>query len=386
VLVALAAAILVPAASASSTPDVALALVPLPKAGLGPSGHTLPLARDSGVVSNAVAASDATGNVTAKQLKRLGRETGYMLDYGDPFRSASGVGEIQTGIERYRSPAAATRALAFWRSDELKNGQLKQFGIDFSLRKLGLAGVGAPHWSYAGTASIKGLKPLHGVDAEVQQGRYLLDVSVSASSTPAAASLVSKLTRRLEQRMQLALAGRLHGRPVQLPRPQQAGPPAHGPKPADMVLTSGDVGSPATVQHRGYAKPKNAFDPMALSVYDQTMTPAGSFPYLSQEVLLGSSQLEAQYFAAIALSGIASGIGNTGKATPVDLGGVGDKARGELLQLTESGGIAYEGLVVLSRGPYLDFLVAASGSALTTADVHGLAQLAAKRLDAGFGG
>lgn len=381
---ALIAAVLVPvSASAGSASQVELKLVPLPRSVLGSSGRGLPLARDSGVTSNAVEASDASGNVTAKQLKRLGRVTGYMLDYGNTFGVTSGIRQIQTEIEQYRTVKAAHQGLGFWRRQELNNTSLKKLGISFSVKKLHLSGIPGTHWVYAGTARIKGLEPIHGIDAELQHGPYLLDVSVSARSTAAAAHLVPKLARAFNRRLQLALSGHLRGRPVALPRSLKPGPPAHGPKPAALVLRKTDLGS-STVVHKGYSNPKNAFDPNALSVYDLAMEPAGSFALLSQEVVVGGSALEVQYFGAIAMAGILSGVGKGGKATPVDLSSVGDKARGEVFQVTVGGHKAYEALVVMSHGAYLDFLVAADTSVLTPSSVQSLAQTAAKRLDAGF--
>jgi hypothetical protein len=381
---ALAAAILVPSASAHTASGVKLALVALPKTVLGSAGRHLPLQRDSGSVSNAEAANDAAGSVTAQQLVRLGRVTGYVLDYGNPLAKASGVSEIQTGIDRYRSAADARKGLGFWRRDELKNALLKKLGIGFSLRRLRPSGMPGPHWVYAGTVSIKGLPSLRGVDAEFQQGKYVLDLSISGRSTAAAARLVPKVARRLDRRLQLALAGRLHGRPVSLPRPLKPGPPAHGPKPADLALTATDVGTPATVVHKGYAKPKNAFDPNALSVYDLTMAPAGPFAYVSQEVVAASSTLEAQYFGAIAAAGVAAGLGKNAAVTTVDLSAVGDHAYGEVVQVTVAAQTVYEAVIVLSHGPYIDLVASASTSAVTSADVSSFARRVATRLDAGF--
>jgi hypothetical protein len=116
------------------------------------------------------------------------------------------------------------------------------------------------------------------------------------------------------------------------------------------------------------------------------MSPAGSYIVVSQELLVGASKVEAEYFGAIASSAVASGLGKVARATPVSLSGIGDNARGELLQVTVNGQTAYVAVVVLSHGSYLDFVDAAGASALTSADVHQLAQLAAKRLDKGFGG
>ena len=383
-LAALVAAVLVPCASASSASQVQLAIVPLPKSALGPAGHSLPLAHDSGAVSNAEAANEANGKVTAAQLKALGRVDGYLLDYGNPFGSSAGVSEIQTEIDRYRTAADARKGLEFWRRDEVKSTSLKRFGIDFTVKRLRPSGIPGPHWVYAGTASIKGLKPITGVDAEFQQGPYLLDVSVSAGTTAAAAQLVPTIAHRLYQRMRLALAGRLHAGPVNLPPALKPGPPAHGPKPADLVLTTGDLGGSARVAHAAYTKPKDALDENALSVYDLTMTSQGQFPFVSQEVLVGNTKLEVRYFSAIAVSALAAGFGNKAHTTPVTLTGVGDDARGELVKVTINGRTAYEAVVVLTHGSYLDFLVAASATPFTAADVIKLAHLAQKRLDSGF--
>jgi hypothetical protein len=386
VVAALAAAALVPAAAAGSAPHVQLAIVPLPKSELGAAGRPLRLARDSGVVSNVEAASEATGKVTVRRLKRLGRVTGYLLDYGNPFGNGGGVHQIQTEIDEYRTVADARHGLAFWRRDELKASQLKKFGIDATLKKLTISRLPGRQWAYAGTASIKGLKPIHGVDAEFRQGRYLLDVSVSAGSSSAAVRLAPTIARRFYARARLAFAGRLRATPATLPPPLKAGPPPHGPKPADLVLRKSDLGGPATILRRGYTRPKRALDPNALSAYDLKMTPAGSFPYLAQEVLVGGSKLEVQYFGAIALGAVASGFGSKAHATPVALGSVGDNARAELLQVPAGSATAYEGVVVLSHGAYLDFVIAASTSALTAADVKRLARLAAHRFDAGLAG
>jgi hypothetical protein len=384
VIAALTAAVFVPAATASSAAQVDLAIVPLPKSALGAAGRPLPLARDSGVVSNTVAASQASGIVTAARLKRLGRVSGYLLDYGNPFGGGAGLREIQTEIDQYRSAADARKGLEFWRHDELDNTQLEKLGIDVSVKKLQPSGLPGPHWVYAGTASIKGLEPIYGVDAQFQQGQYLLDVSIAASSTSAAARLVPTVARRLYQRAKLALAGRLHAKPVKLAAVLKPGPPAHGPKPADLVLKPADIGTGARVVHRGYSRPKAALDENALSVYDLTVTAGGSFPFVSQEVLVGGNDVEARYFSAIVVGALAAASGQQLQTTVVDLSGVGDGARGEMLKVTINGNTAYEAIVVLTHGPYLDFLVAASASSFAAADVRTLAHLAAKRLDAGF--
>jgi hypothetical protein len=84
------------------------------------------------------------------------------------------------------------------------------------------------------------------------------------------------------------------------------------------------------------------------------------------------------------LSGTLAGLGKAAKATPVDLSSAGDNARGVIFQASVNGHKAYEAVVVLSHGAYLEFLIAADTSPLTGSSVQNLAQAAVKRLDAGF--
>jgi hypothetical protein len=379
-LVAAFVALLLPASSASGASQIGLELLPLPKAALGQAGHSLSLAPDSGVDSNEHSATQATGNVTAARLKRLGRISGYLLDFGTPFSDSPAVSEIQTEVEHYRSPAAAGKGLGFWRKQELDVRALKQFGLHVSFQKVVLPNVPRPNWAYLTIGRLHGLRAIYGVDAQMVEGAYLLDVSIAAGSPGAAKRLVPVIAQKLDRRFGLARQGRLHGKPFKLSRPRP-GPPAHGPKPSRIALTRGDVGSPATVRHAGYVSPRNAFDEYATSAYDLAMVPAGAFGDLQQEVSVAESALEVKYFAALAAGAFAHS-GGGGTAIPVDLSGVGDDAFGELLQITIGSNSASEAIVVLSRGKYLDFVVAAANAKLSAADVQSLAHTAAHRLDA----
>ena len=375
---AVSAAILLPVASASgSSQQLKLALLPLPKSALGSAGHSLPLAADSGADSNTHAAAQGTGDFTAKQLKHSGRISGYLLDYGSPFSDRPGISQIETEVEQYRSAAKARRGLAFWRKQERDVRLLKKFGLHVSFKKLALSNVHHPYWAYLTTLSANGLSPLHGVDAQMLDGGYLLDVNV-AGSPAEVERLVPTLVRKFDQRLRLAESGHLQAKPVTLPH-AKTGPPAHGPKPARMVLTRSDVGKPATIRHAGYVSPKNSFDEYALSAYDQVMAPAGSFGFLQQEVSATKTAVEVRYFAAVAAGAFSNG--GLGTVTPVDLSSVGDNAFGEILEITSGGQSVDEALLVLSRNKYLDFLSVASKSKLTASDVQGLAQKAAQRLN-----
>ena len=374
------AAVLLPVAAASGASQLKLALLPLPRAALGQDGRSLSLAPDSGSDSNAHAASQTTGNVTAAQLKRLGRISGYVLDYGTPFSDSPAVSEIKTEVEHYRTAAAARKGLGFWRKQELDVRALKQFGLHVSFQKVLLPHAPQHNWAYLTVGRIHGLKPIYGVDAQMVEGAYLLDASVAAGSSAAAKRLVPAIAQKFDRRFRLARQGRLHGKLFKLPRPK-LGPPAHGPKPSQIVLTRGDLGSSATLRHAGYVSPRNAFDEYAISAYDLAMVPAGAYGDLQQEVSVAASELEVKYFAALAVGAFAHA-GGGGTATAVDLSGVGDDAHGELLQITIGSNSASEAIVVLSRGKYLDFVVAAANAKLSAADVQSLAHKAAHRLDA----
>jgi hypothetical protein len=377
---ALAAAVLVPVAFASSPPPLELALLPLPRAELGTAGRSLSLAPDSGVDSNAHAASQTTGNVTATRLRRLGRISGYLLDYGTPFSDSPGVSEVQTEVERYRTAAAARKSLGFWRKQELDVRQLKAVGLDVSFKKVALAHVPRPYWAYLSVGRVHGLKPVYAVDAELVEGAYLLDVSIAAGSPGAAKRLAPVIAQKLDRRFRLAQAGQLQAVPVKLLR-GKPGPPAHGPKPSRIVLTRSDVGSPAAIQHAGYVSPRSAFDEYSISAYHLLMAPAGPYGDLEQEVSVARSALEVKYFAALAAGALAHAAGTAGTATRVDLGSVGDNAFGELVRISVGGNSASEAIVVLSRGKYLDFVVAAAAAKLSAADVQNLAHKAVHRLN-----
>jgi hypothetical protein len=374
------AAVLVPLASASNASQPKLAVLPLPKAQLGQVGRSLSLAADSGVDSNAHSASQATGNVTAKRLKRLGRISGYLLDWGTPFSDSPGVSEIKTEVERYRTAATARRGLGFWRKQELDVRALKAFGLHVSFKRVALAHVLHPYWAYLTTARVHGLQPVYAVDAEMLDGAYLLDVSIAAGSPGDAKRLAPLIAQKLVRRFGLAQQGRLQAKPFRLPH-DKPGPPAHGAKPAQIALARSDVGSPATVRHAGYVSPREAFDEYAISAYDLLMAPAGSYDELEQEVSVAKSALEAKYFAALAGGALGRALGASGNATQVDLSTVGDNAFGELVHVSAGTNSADGTIVVLTRGKYFDFVIAASTAKLSAADVQSLAQKAAHRLD-----
>ena len=96
-----------------------LALMPLPATALGSAAAGLPLAQDSGTQLNQAAAQDSSGNgsgsVTAAQLAKLGRLTGYRLDYSYPGAAIvlglRGLGGVQSDVDLYQLRRHVERAL-----------------------------------------------------------------------------------------------------------------------------------------------------------------------------------------------------------------------------------------------------------------------------------
>lgn len=383
--VGLAAAIFVPAAAAKAA-RVKLALVPLQHAQLGAPGRSLRLAHDSGPVSNTKAAANAMGNVSSKQLAKLGRVTGYQLDYGNPFLPGTGIREIQTGIELYKSGAGAKRGFAFWRKEELRSGSLAKLGVRVRAKRFHMPKVGAARWAYVATLKIPNTSPVYVLDERLRAGRYVVDVSVAAGALGPVEKLAPRLAKKVDARLRLGLAGKLRGRPAKLPPHRKPGPPPRGPVPATAALATSDF-TQATLSSGQYVAPNLE----ALSEYDVTFAPADSFDRLFQQIVDERTASESTYYAALLADSLQSlsSISTSSESvtvTPVDVSSVGDDAYGALIQLTVSGQTVYEGAIVLVRGPIVELLIGAAKAPLAESDVTSLAQAAAAKLDAAVAG
>lgn len=363
---ALAAAALVPAASAGRPHRVQLALVPLPRAALGAAGHGFAVAPDSGSVSNAEAASHTPDGTKAK-LQKLGRIDGYALEYGNAFSGKPGLTDVRTSVERYKTAADARRALAFWRKEDIELGKLDQPGFGVTNVPVKLPSVGRSHFAYLTSYSASNIAPVSGLDEQVADGPYILDVIVTAGRASTAEALAPKLAKKLDARLRLALDGRLHAKRVKLPK-LRAGPLPGGRDLSKLALKASDLVGKATVD-KAYV-----VDPAALSDYSVLMLPAGPFDVLDQEIEWYPSANEASFFADFEH---ASSLAQSG-ATALDLGGLGDGAQGSV---TESSSLD-AGLVVFSTGHLAEFLFVGSQHAVDTAALTSVAQIAANRIDA----
>jgi hypothetical protein len=381
---AILAAVLAPAAAAERAPAVKLSLVPLPKSALGAAGRSLALTHDSGAVSNLQAAT-ASRSGTTGTFESLGRVTGYDLTYGDPFSGGSGITQIASGIEQYRTAADAKKGLAFWRKDDAQITSLGQYGVSVTLKVVKTPAIGTSRLGYGTTLTLPGIAPISTVDERVVDGKYVLEVSVAAGSLSAASREASKLLPALDRRLQLAEKGQLRAKPVKRLPPLQAGPPAGGPDLSALTLAAADLTGPALLGDHTYV-----VDPAALSAYLVNMNPAGQFEQLTQEIEWYATAHEATVTSAVEGAIVASEfgvlLGVTPTATPVDLSAVGDNATGQILFFVVNGQPLYIGLVALSRGHASDFVVVSSASELQASDLQTLAQKAASHLDAGVAG
>jgi hypothetical protein len=386
--VVLVAAVLAPAASASRPHRVKLAVVVLPKSALGAAGRSLAVSPDSGVVSNPVAVGNAV-SAHPNTFDRLGRLGGYELRYGDRYSGRPGVTEIWTGVDTYKTPAAAKRGLAFWRKDDPKITELGHYGLAVTVKALQAAKVGSHRFAEGSTISVPNAVPLSVVDEQFTDGPYVLHAEVAAASLSAAAHLAGKLALRLDHRLRLAEAGRLHGKPAEVPNQRDAGPPPGGPDLATLALSSADFGGQAKIESDGYGRPSHP----ALSTYLLDMEPAGDFGALSQFLdwfpTANDASLVARFegveFAWVFANGVLTGV--PGQFTQVDVSAAGDNAYGAIVSIAQQGKpTVYVVVVALSSGHAGDLVLAASETPVQSSDVLSLAQLTANRLDSGLAG
>jgi hypothetical protein len=368
-----AAALVSPAASASRLHHVRLALVPLPKTAIGVAAQSFSVAHDSGRVSNADAAAH-TSDATTKTFKKLGRLGGYALEYGNAFTGATGITDVRTAVDQYKTVSDARRALAFWKKEDAKLGALDNpaFSVTSVPADVPVVAPRTSRFAYLTSYSASNIAPVSGIDEQVADGRFVLDVIVTAGTAAAAQELAPTLAKSLDARLRLALKGRLHAKPEKLPK-QKAGPPGDGPDLSVLALRKTDIGGKVAVT-KSYV-----VDPTAISDYSVLMLPAGPFDLLEQEVEWYPVANEASFLAdfenAVALSQHGT--------TALDLGSLGDGAQGSVTV----GSPFSEGQVFLSSGRLAEFIFTVKYGSINSGRVMNVAQAAASRIDAaGLGG
>ena len=272
--------LLAPAADGApaGTSRAQLAAMPLPPASFGSVARTLPITSDSGVESNADAASDANQNVTGAKLARIGRLTGYTLDYG-ALPSGPRVFDFASGVELYKSPADALAGFAFWRKDDATN---PHDGLKVVASFYRVSGFGHSSYGWAGTGSLKGLAPFYTASVSFVEGDLVAGVSISGTTPAGLRPLALAAGRALRARIAAVLAGRAVSPSPKLPVTSitTAGPPPGGPNLEALALRANDLGS-GTVKGQGYQR-NPIFGPV--SQYERTMVPAGPFAFFQEDV------------------------------------------------------------------------------------------------------
>jgi hypothetical protein len=212
---------------------------------------------------------------------------------------------------------------------------------------------------------------------------------VTAGSASAAENAAPHLLRVLHRRLQVSLEGHATWTQAQLPGELKIGQAPGGPDLSTMILQPSDIGQSHAVNlFQGYSAA-----PPALSDFDMSLSPAGTYTGLDQQIGWWPTATEATYGEIYGAStpffgGFGIFIGFAGRAarggetvTPVDLSSVSDPATGYLL--TGSGESV--ALVTVTNGQAGESITGFSKSTLHASDVVSLAQAAASRLDAGLG-
>lgn len=394
---AAAAALLALVPAAAATTRAQLTLMPLAKSDLGADAIALPLDPGSGVQTNADAAHNATGKVTAAQLARLGRLTGYALDYNDAAGRALAAGrgllEVKTGVDRYRSAAAARAGVAFWRRDEANLKLLRAAGVAVSERFYTPSGVPGPSFAMSGTATLHGKPPIYGVDIVFARGDLVAEVSVSAADAADRRPYAEQLAVKLASRIGAVLAGRVSGPPVPLPAKAKAGPPPNGPDLTKLVLTADDLGQVSLVKKQGYTLDR---DLTPVSAYTRLFAPAGLFLSLQEEVALFHSSTEASF----SFAGFSAGLTNPtllasygGGLTFTNLQKIPVHAGDEAVAVMATAHLAtgqtvLEAIAVVRTGATMEVVAMADLPTMTmrASDVQALVATAGKRAAAGLHG
>jgi hypothetical protein len=189
------------AGAADATPPSLLARMPLPKQALGPDAAALSLTTASGIDSNAKAAKNAGGGVTAADLERQGRITGYLLDYAAPGHNP--VAEVETIAEVYRSAATAATGLSFWRG-VTKRLRGAHSGVTIAISPFG-ARVEDGTFAYELSYAVAGQTVAYVGDIVFRTGSYLGAVFVTASDRTGLRSRTLALARKLAARIHRVL-------------------------------------------------------------------------------------------------------------------------------------------------------------------------------------
>ena len=225
-----AAVVLVPTTTASAAhhpAKVRLALVPLQTAQLGPAGASFALNYDgSGPIEDTEINFFGVHIYSSSSDGPLG---GYALDYGDPLTGSTGVMEIRSAVQKYRTRAGARNSIRFSGFDD---SDLTEFGsslLPITEKKIKAVAIGQRRSADLITLAAPNLNPIVRLHEQVAAGRFVLDLTVTAGSVSAAEQSAPHLLLLLHHRLNRALQGHLTGSPPPLPPEPEPGQAPGGP-------------------------------------------------------------------------------------------------------------------------------------------------------------
>lgn len=373
--VALVCALLAPAGAAagSTSASVKMDVVPLPQWAIGAVAKPLQLSQLSGVVSSSNVASQ-TLEAPGEVFTAYGFVSGYMLDYGHPRSGGSGITDVRTSIEQYKTKNGAKRVLGFWRQEGVRMGShLSHGGLSVRSTRVKVPALGKARIAYLTIYKAANIAPLATLDERIVEGKYLLQAQVSAGTATAAKALALKLAKKLDIRFKLALKGHLHAKPVPLPAKRaEAGPPVGGPELSAFALTTADLGGEAKVDWAGYCPCGEVAD------YEIYMSSAGSFGSFHQAILWFPTANEAAFWTDLHHAHL---LGHDWEYKDLDVSSVGHGAQG--VTPVSTGDAA---TVWLNVGQLVDEIGVLrtwnTDPPIQRSDVLTLAQTAANRIDA----
>ena len=192
-----------------------LALMVLPKAALGPDAAALGKSGPSGTLSNERrAASDLDPLVTVRSLERIGRKTGYALQFGlgetetaKAFQRGAGILKVGTLVDSYRSKAAVGAAMTKT-IDDLRRLEGKPLNVGGTLARVRVVRVHGFRDRAVGLSLVIDLGGPRAYVTEVgfRVGRLAAVAVVTRADVKDAFTLTTALARRLELRIRRVLA------------------------------------------------------------------------------------------------------------------------------------------------------------------------------------
>ena len=254
-----------------------LALIPLPKSAIGSAAQPFALAYDSGDISNACRGQSHRRD--AGTFKKLGRVSGYALEYGNAFTGAAGVTDVRTSIEQYKTAADARRALAFWKKEDAKLSKLDNPGFTVTSVpvKVPAPAAGTSHFAYLTSYSASNIVPVSGVDEQIADGRYVLDVIVTAGTASARRGAGAEARGEARRPAPARAQGRLHAKAREAAEAEGRAPPG-GPDLSVLALRKSDLVGKAT---REQGIPRRPGGDLGLQ---RVHAPGGPFDVLDQEI------------------------------------------------------------------------------------------------------